>query len=149
MCQNKHKCTLQGTTITYNGKVHHYKDLNKLPQGSCLGDIKMIPCKNNADVCFQGDLSYLFNFYNTPLYFKNKYFEHSEQVFQWYKAICSGYNENAKQIISSDNPDVIKQRGSDVTPSEQWAPSEINTLRAITFAKFTQNRVIGSGIVRM
>lgn len=143
MRQNKLKCTLQGTSITYNGKVYHYKDLNKLPQGSRLEDTKMIPCNDDTGICFQSELSFLSNFYKAPLYFKNKYFEHSEQAFQWYKAICSGYNDIAKQIMMSENPHEVKQLSKEITPSEQWALAEINTLRSITHAKFSQNRNLG------
>lgn len=69
---NKHKCTLSGTSITFNGKVYQYKDLNKLPMGSRLEDTKMFECDDGAGLCFQGDLSYLSNFHSAPLYFKNK-----------------------------------------------------------------------------
>lgn len=42
MKSNHHKCSVQGTSITYNGKVYHYKDLNNLPSGSRLEDTRMI-----------------------------------------------------------------------------------------------------------
>lgn len=140
---NKHKCTLSGTSITYNGKVHHYKDLNKLPKGSRLEDTRMIECNDGKDVCFQGDLSYLSNFHSAPLFYKNKHFEHSEQAFQWSKAVTSNDLERARLILSLEDPVAIKHLGDEVTPSEQWALSEINTLRLITYLKFTQNKSLG------
>lgn len=143
MKQNNHKCVLQGTSITYDAKVYHYKDLNKLPEGSRLEDTRMIPCNNGQGICFQGDLSYLSNLYKAPLYFRNKYFEHSEQAFQWCKATVSGDNEKANRILALDNPFEIKQLEDEVKPKDQWTLSEIDTLRDITVAKFSQNRALG------
>lgn len=141
---NKHKCTLTGTSITYNGRVFHYKDLNQLPQGSRLEDTKMIECNEGKDICFQGELSYLSNFHKVPVYFRNKHFEHSEQAFQWTKAVSSNDLDRARQILSLEDPVAIKHIGDEVTPSDQWTLAELNTLLAITYAKFTQNRALGS-----
>lgn len=107
---NKHKCTLSGTRITYNGKIYHYKDLNQLPQGSRLEDTKMVECNDGKGICFQGDL---------PLYFRNKHFEHSEQAFQWIKVVSSNEPDKARQILSLEEPQAMKQIGDDVTTSEQ------------------------------
>lgn len=143
MKSNNLKCTLSGTSITYNGKIYHYKDLNKLPKGSRLEDTKMIECNDGKDICFHSDLSFLSNFYSAPLYYKNKYFEHSEQAFQWIKAVNCNEPDKARQIMSLVDPPTIKALGDEVTPTEQWALSEISTLTAITYAKFTQNRTLG------
>lgn len=103
----------------------------------------MFECDDGQGVCFQGELSYLSNFHSAPLYYKNKYFEHSEQAFQWAKAVSSNDHEKARQILIHENPLDVKQLGDEVTPSEQWTLSEENTLRAITHAKFSQNRALG------
>lgn len=73
----------------------------------------------------------------------SKYFEHVEQAFQWAKAVCSSDYDKAKKILALVDPYDIKQLGDEVEPSEQWALSEIDTLRAIAYTKFTQNRALG------
>lgn len=140
---NKHKCSLSGTSITYNGKIYHYKDLNKLPTGLCLEDTRMIECNDGKGICFQSELSFLSNFHSVPLYYKNKHFEHSEQAFQWTKAITCNDLDKAREIMALENPQAIKALGEEVTQTEQWALAELNVLRAITYLKFTQNRSLG------
>lgn len=140
---NKHKCVLQGTSITFNNKVYHYKDLNSLPVGSRLEDTKMIPCNDGTEICFHSELSYLSNFYRAPFLYKDRPFVSSEQAFQWHKAINANDLDKARRIISSEDPYEIKQLGSEVEITEEWVLSEIETLRAINYAKFSQNRLLG------
>lgn len=101
---NGHRCTMQGTSITYNNKVYHYKDLNNLPAGSKLEDTKLIPCDEGNGICFQGDLAYLSNFYRAPFIYKDKPFTSVEQAFQWSKAISASFFQMAKKILSFENP---------------------------------------------
>lgn len=143
MRQNNHRCSVQGTSITYNGRVYHYKDLNNLPAGSRLEDTRMIPCNNDSEICFQSELSYLSNFYRAPFFYKGRPFVSSEQAFQWMKAISANDTDKARRIISLEDPYAIKQIGSEVTVTEQWVLSEVDTLRTINYAKFSQNRLIG------
>lgn len=143
MKQNNHKCTMQGTSITFGGRVYHYKDLNKLPPGSKLEDTRLIPCNDGQGICFQGDLAYLSNFYRAPFFYKDKPFTSVEQAFQWSKAISASFFQTAKKILSFENPFDIKEASFDVPTTEQWALSELDTLRSITYAKFSQNRAIG------
>lgn len=143
MKANNHRCQLQGTSITYEGKVYHYKDLNNLPVGSRLEDTRMITCNNGTEICFQGELAYLSNFYRSPFIYKEKPFVSAEQAFQWMKALSANQLDTAKKILSLEDPLTIKQIGNDIPSSDNWALSEVKTLRAIAFAKFSQNRTIG------
>lgn len=98
MRANNHKCTLQGTSITYAGKVYQYKELNNLPIGSRLEDTRLIECNDGQGICFQTELAYLSNFYNSPFYYKDKLFVSAEQAFQWAKAVAADYHYTAKQM---------------------------------------------------
>lgn len=142
MRSNNHKCTLQGTSITFGGRVYQYKDLNNLPFGSRLEDTKMIECNEGQEICFQSELSYLSNFYYTPFYYKDKLFTSAEQAFQWAKAIAADYHHTAKSILALEDPYEIKHLSFDVPQTEQWSRSEVDTMRAIVYAKFSQNRAI-------
>lgn len=143
MRSNKHKCTLQGTSITFNGRVYHYKDLNNLPEGSRIEDTRMITCNNGTEICFQSELSYLSNFYRAHFVYKDKPFTSSEQAFQWSKAIYSSDFEKAKKIMALEDPYSIKQIGSEILVKDQSSLSEIGILHDINYAKFSQNRQLG------
>lgn len=42
MRSNNHPCKINGTSITYNNQVYHYKDLNRLLEGSHLEDTRFL-----------------------------------------------------------------------------------------------------------
>lgn len=143
MKANKHDCMVQGTSITYKKKVYQYRDLNNLPAGSRLEDTRQIPCENGMGICFQGDLSYLSNFFPANLEYRNKEFVSSEQAFQWARATHANDHEAAKKILESEDPFTIKRYGEEVGDSEKWKKVDIDTLRTITLCKFRQNRKLG------
>lgn len=120
MKANGHRCQLQGTSITYAGRVYHYKDLNNLPAGSRLEDTRMITCNNETEICFQGELAYLSNFYKAPFIYKEKPFTSAEQAFQWMKATTVNRLDTARQILSLEDPHTIKQIGSELPTNDTW-----------------------------
>lgn len=139
MKANNHNCKLQGTSITYNNRVYHYKDLNKLPEGSKLEDAKLIPRSDGKGLCFQGELCFVSNFYTSPLIHQGIPSLSVEQAFQWDIAVNSGDLASAGEIINSTDRLTAKRLGSEITPTEAWAANEENLLKQIALLKFKQN----------
>lgn len=143
MRSNKLECSVQGTSITYQKKVYHYKDLNKLPQGSRLEDTRLVTCSNDTGLCFSGDLCYISNFYPSPLTYKKKDFVSAEQAFQWAKATNNGDTAAASDILAKEDPFTIKKIGDGVETTDSWRKQEADTLRAVAYNKFRQNCSLG------
>lgn len=145
---NGHECRMHGTSITFNTKTYHYKDLNSLPASSRLEDTKLIPCNEGKGICFQGDLCYLSNMYPAPLVYKRTPFLSSEQAFQWDKATQAKKHLSAKQILHTENPFEAKRIGDLIDTSEAWDQTEIDTLRNIVTQKFIQNNTLLSRLIK-
>lgn len=143
MKANKNECLVHGTSITYKKRVYQYKDLNQLPAGSRLEDTRQIPCENGTGICFQGDLSYLSNFFPANVTYRNKEFVSSEQAFQWARATHANDLNAANNILESVDPFTIKKYGEEVGDSDTWKLIDVETLRTITLNKFKQNRRLG------
>lgn len=135
---------MSGTSITYKNQIFHYKDLNRLLEGSRLEDTKLIPCSDGKGLCFQGELCYVSNFYPAYVQYKGIPFYSAEQAFQWDKAVSAGDFEKAQQILESHDPQKAKQIGSQVTPKDTWKQNEENTLKSIVSLKFNQNKHLGT-----
>lgn len=65
------------------------------------------------------------------------------QAFQWMKALSAKQFITARKLLSLEDSLTIKQIGNDIPSNDNWALSEVNSLRSIAYAKFSQNRIIG------
>lgn len=140
MKTNGHACKMQGTSITFENQVYHYKDLNSLPEGSRLEDTWLITCDDGKGLCFSGELCYVSNFYPSPIVYKRTPFLSAEQAFQWDKAQTCGNYISAQQIIECADPVETKRIGDLVEPTDPWSQNEEEILKKIVTEEFVQNR---------
>lgn len=148
MKANGYQCRMQGTSITFNDKVYHYKDLNNLPAGSRLEDTRLIPCNEGKGICFSGDLCYMSNLFAASFTYKSRPFLSAEQAFQWEKALHLGNHSSALQIIESDDPYDIMRTGDLIESNDSWRSIEVETLRKINIEKFSQNAHLKERLVK-
>lgn len=133
MRSNNHPCKINGTSITFNNQVYHYKDLNRLPEGSRLEDTRLIPCSDGKGLCFQGPGTQ-----NTQQAMSQTFTQPT------FSLVSAGDIDKAQQILNNPDPLKAKQLGSQVTPKDPWLQNEEDTLKTIVTLKFKQNKYLGN-----
>lgn len=142
ICKYAHKigyenCKASGSKLVVNGKAYRYSTLHLLPPELQPANIKTRPVGNGLG--FQGEESFLSNFFPVTLTVEKCLFSSSEQAFQYFKAITCKKDESAAKILSMANPRDIKLAGDNIPAKAIWECHKEAFMRSIVHAKFTQN----------
>ena len=94
----------------------------------------------DTHVYFWGDPT-LSNWGPAKFEHKSETFQNSEQAFMWEKAIFFGDEEIASDILSTDNPSLVKKLGRKVKnfDNTQWEEERYDAMLSVCLSKFSQN----------
>jgi ribA/ribD-fused uncharacterized protein len=88
-------------------------------------------------VRFRGKYSFLSNFYNSPIVYKDKVYSTAEHLFQ----CCKTESEKEREWIrTAHSPAEAKGRGRKVSLRNDWNKIKVNAMRGVLKLKFKQNK---------
>lgn len=130
-------CRASGSKLVINGRAYRYHTLHLLPSDLQMCNIKTRRVGDGLG--FQGEDSYLSNFYPVTLTVENQSFNCAEQAFQFFKARTCKRDEAADKILSLSNPREIKLAGDNVPSKAVWEANKEAFMRSVIYSKFHQN----------
>lgn len=133
-------CKASGSKLLIEGKAYRYETLHLLPKDLHLCNIRTRPV--GGGIGFQGEESYLSNFFPVTLTVEQYSFSSGEQAYQFFKARTCKREDSASKILSLSDPKKIKETGDNVTTKAIWEQHKEAFMRSIVFAKFNQNEEI-------
>lgn len=133
-------CRASGSKLVINGKAYRYETLHLLPDDLQLCNIKTRKIGNGLG--FQGEKSFLSNFFPITFTIEGQSFNSGEQAFQFFKARTCKKDEKADKILSTSNPRDIKETGESFPSTAVWEANKEAFMRSITYHRFNQNEDI-------
>lgn len=145
ICRYAHKkgykdCKASGSKLSIEGKGYRFETLHLLPSELQMCNIKTRTVGNG--IGFQGEESFLSNFYPITLTVEDILFSSAEQAFQHFKAKTCKKDETAAKILTMADPRKIKITGDDLPSRALWEDNKEAFMRSIVYAKFSQNEEI-------
>lgn len=130
-------CKTSGGKLVINGRSYRYDTIHLLPQELQMCNIKTRLVGDGLG--FQGEESYLSNFYPATLTIEQMSFSSAEQAYQYFKARASKRDDMADKILGMSNPRKIKLAGDEVDTLATWEQDKEAFLRSVVYSKFNQN----------
>lgn len=128
---------VMGEKLLINGVTYQEDELGLLPE-----ELKMENIRTRLigpGIGFFSKHSYLSNFFPAKLVVNGQRFVHSEQAYQYSKAVICGRDDIAKSVKSCIDPKKIKKYGDKAESKPEWEEIKCETMKCILLAKFTQN----------
>lgn len=133
-------CKASGSKLTIEGKTYRYDTLHLLPQELQLCNIKTRRVGDGLG--FQGEVSYLSNFFPVTLNVEGYTFSSAEQAYQFFKVRTCKRDDSAMEIMGMTKPRKIKEAGDSIPATAVWEASKERFMRSIAYSKFAQNKEI-------
>lgn len=133
-------CKASGSKLIIDHKIYRYDTLHLLPKELQLCNIKTRRVGDGLG--FQGEASYLSNFYPITLKIEGDNFNSAEQANQFFKTHICKRDDRARKIMSMTNPRDIKIAGDDIPSTAIWEQYKEEFMRCIVYSKFSQNEEI-------
>lgn len=111
-------CKVSGSKLVVEGKAYRHNTLHLLPQELQLCNVKTRRVGDGLG--FQGEASYLSNFYPATLRMEDNCFISSEQAYQFFKARICKREDSALKILNLVKPREIKLAGDNVPSTAVW-----------------------------
>lgn len=137
--QNKHECTMKGSTIYFDGKQYGYDELSLLPDKCRPENAKSRLFDNDLSLAFHSEHVYCSNMYSAMFVYKGQLYTSAEQAYQVTKVSEAGYKKLAGDMLGFANPYYIKSVGGNTPTPEGWNDRSEGIMREIIRAKFRQN----------
>lgn len=119
------------------GRAYRYETLYLLPRALQLCNVKTRLVGDGLG--FQGEASFLSNFFPTTIRIEDEVFSCAEQAYQFFKTRTCKRDDRATKILGLSNPRDIKAAGDDITSTSVWEQHKERFMWSIVFKKFLQN----------
>ena len=103
--------------------------------------------KTKAGYIFQGPTAYMSNFYVVEFIFEGVRYQLVEQAYQFKFAMHHKEFDIAQKLLGKTNGFDIKKDVENITADVEWGHLCVPLLRALMYAKFTQNPVLMDKLV--
>lgn len=133
-------CKVSGGKLVVDGKSYRYETIHLLPQELQMCNVKTRLVGDGLG--FQGEESYLSNFFPATFTMEQLSFSCAEQAFQFFKARTCKREDKVNKIMGMSNPRDIKATGDDIQSLATWELHKEAFMRAVVFSKFNQNEEI-------
>lgn len=130
-------CKASGSKLVIEGRAYRYDTLHLLPQDLQLCNIKTRMVGNGLG--FQGEESFLSNFFPATFTIEQLSFSSAEQAYQYFKAKTCRRDECANKILTQSNPKKIKENGDEIPTKAVWEQHKEAFMHSIVYSKFSQN----------
>lgn len=130
-------CKATGSKLVIEGRVYRYHTLHLLPRALQLCNVKTRLVGDGLG--FQGEASFLSNFYPATIRIEENVFSCAEQAYQFFKVRTCKRDDSAMSILEMSNPRDIKIAGDNITTKAVWEQNKEGFMRSIIFSKFMQN----------
>ena len=130
---------MKGDTVNIDGQSYRHRDLSLLPPELSLAAAKTV--STDTAIGFQGKQQPLSNFYRCQIRGTDGHIYCSaEQMFPVRKANYVGKDDMAKQLMSEQDPLVIKRLGDSIKipRDNDWDKVKLQIMQKIVKEKFTQ-----------
>lgn len=134
-----------GEKIVINGVTYQENELGLLPDKLKMENIRTRQI--GSGIGFFSKHSYLSNFFLAKLVVNGQRFVHSEQAYQYIKALICGRDDIAKSIKSCTDPKKIKRYGDKADTKPEWEERKYDTMKCILTAKFVQNEQLREKLI--
>lgn len=126
-----------GSKLLIEGRAYRYESIHLLPRALQLCNVKTRLVGDGLG--FQGEPSFLSNFYPATLRMEQYSFSSAEQAYQFFKCRTCKRDDRATKILDMSKPREIKIAGDDITSTAVWEQHKEGFMRSICFSKFSQN----------
>lgn len=130
-------CKTTATKVIIDGKSYRYDELHLLPSNLQLVNIKTREIGDG--IGFQGEESFLSNFYSATFKLEEHTFTSAEQAYFFFKARTCKNEEAASVFLSMSNPRKIKSDGDNIPSKAVWEANKEAFMRSVVYSKFSQN----------
>lgn len=134
-----------GEKIVVNGITYQEDELGLLPEKLKMENIRTRQI--GTGIGFFSKHSYLSNFFPAKLVVNGQRFAHSEQAYQYIKAVICGRDAIAKSIRDCTDPKKIKRYGDKAESKPEWEERKYDTMKCILTAKFAQNEHLRAKLI--
>lgn len=107
-----------GNRISVNNKIYSYADIDRLPQGLRLSDVKAIDTPKG--IAFQSQYTFLSNLFPAAIKYNGIQFPTSEHAYQYTRALFLGKQDCAYKIRTSKSGMDAKRESSHLPNSKDW-----------------------------
>lgn len=132
---------VSGNKLMVDGIAYHPHQLDLLPKD--IQPEKVKTRKRGNGIAFQGETSFLLNFYPCDIIYKGMKYNCSEQAFQYLKLTVCKKEEAAHKIMLLTNPREIKANGDKPPSTKEWEAQKLEKMEEIVLQKFLQNPNLG------
>lgn len=129
-----------GSKVIIDGKSYRHSELHLLPDNLQIANIKTREIGDG--IGFQGEESFLSNFYKVTFKLRQHTFTSAEQAYFFFKARICKKEEAAMTFLGMSNPRQIKKDGDQIPSTAVWEANKEGFMRSIVYAKFAQNSAI-------
>lgn len=138
-------CKATGSKLVIDGKTYRYETLHLLPQELQMCNVKTRYVGEGLG--FQGEESFLSNFYPVTIEMEQLSFSSAEQAYQFFKTRTCKRDDTAAKIMATSNPRVIKTAGDSIGATAVWESNKYAFMRSIVYNKFVQNPELGKKLL--
>ena len=135
-----------GQGIVIQNKRYTHSDIHQLPQDLHIENAKTI--QTNEGIVFQGEHSYLSNFYRAPIELSSGKFNNVEQAFVHARAVHCQAPAIADEILRTPDPYLCKQLGKQIKTTPEWDMVKLGLLEKLIRAKFTQHPALADRLMK-
>lgn len=126
-----------GNKVVIDSRVYAANELSLVPK-SIDEDLKQEKLVNGG-IAYRGDRSIFSNFFPAPFNLGGNDYAHTEQYYQYHKAIHHKEDETAERILKLANPWRIKVLGDNIEDDQEWISKRMRVMYDANSAKFRQN----------
>lgn len=138
-------CKVSGSKLILDGRAYRYEKLYLLPDELQICNIKTRKVRDG--IGFQGETSFLSNFYPVTFKMEQHTFSSAEQAFQFFKARTCGKDSVASEFLAMSDPRDIKYDGDQIPAKAVWEQNKEAFMRAVIYSKFSQNETIRKKLI--
>ena len=128
---------LRGSNIIIDDIKYSYKDINSLPYGLCMKNVKMV--KATDELAFQSHHSFLSNMYPCEIKVNGNTYKSAEHFYSADLARYHSRNDLIQPILDAQDGYAAKRIVCNIKLSDEWQEEKVKTMRKIITMKFDQN----------
>ena len=137
---------LRGSTIIIDEIKYTYKDINSLPHGLTMENVKIV--KVSDGIAFQSHFAYLSNMFLCNIKVGEITYKSSEHFYSVELAKYHDRNDLVQEIIEASDGYAAKRVVRNIQIKEKWNEDKIPIMKKIITMKFDQNDHIRDQLLR-
>ena len=128
---------LRGSSIIIDDIKYSYKDINSLPYGLCMENVKIV--KVSDGLAFQSHHAFMSNMFPCEIIHNGIKYKSAEHYYSAELARYHSRNDLVQPIIEAQDGYAAKRVVRNIKLSDEWQEEKVKTMKKIIEMKFDQN----------